>query len=380
MFIQTDKFYYKPGEIIKFRVLILDEETRPFNALNVQISISDGNGLRIKHFDDVQLLNGVYQNELQLSDHPMLGSWAIEVYVNNLKENKNGLFDALYSNQGSYKEFIVAKHVAQKPEFTIDTISDVSFKDGKIVATINAKNAYGKTIKGKATITAQDTNQMMFSDGKMESKSFELNGKKIVEFDLRMLGISERYDERTVKLFGTFTEELSGKMQNSTVYVLVHKTSHKIKFEDSDEKFKPGLPFNVTALVNFHYKNAPVTDTNKPVTFTIKIVSLEGKNCTNYYDYYPISCKREESHKVKGIFPLNGIAELSIDIPSNTIEINVEVICKKNIEFLQFFNDIFLIRQNTLRPLSIHTKSKGLKLKVDSIFKPNYSIGSKKKA
>lgn len=80
--IQTDKSIYKPGDKMQFRVLILDSNTRPYRgAENIKIYISDGAQNRLKEFNDVKLTKGVYQNELQLSDSPVLGNWLINVEV-----------------------------------------------------------------------------------------------------------------------------------------------------------------------------------------------------------------------------------------------------------------------------------------------------------
>lgn len=318
VFIQTDKSIYKPGDNVKFRVFLLDEETRPFNASKVQIYISDGGNNRLKQFDDARFVQGVHQNELQLSDSPVLGSWKINVKVNKQKEVS--------------KEFEVAEYVLPKFELTIDTSPDASYKDDKIVATVKAKYTFGKIAKGNATITAKGSRTV--------TKSIEVNGKKNVEFELKELGISKSLAESTVQLFATFTEELSGKVQNATAKVQIHVTPHKIRFEKSGDKFKPGLPFNVTALLNFHEKNVPVTDKSAPVIFKITFFHNIVKKCpspssVSYHhqnDYESVDddsdndCGYETSYEEsKEIFAINGLAVLTIDIPSITKRINVEV-------------------------------------------------------
>lgn len=316
--IQTDKSVYKPGDKVKYRVLILDEETRPFLASKVQIYISDGGDNRLKQFDNAQFVKGVHQNELQLSDSPVLGKWEIHVKVNKQKDIT--------------KQFEVAEYVLPKFELTIDTSPDANCMDDKIVATVKAKYTFGKIAKGNATITAKGSRTV--------TKTIEVNGKKNVEFDLKEeLGIVKSHSECTVDLFATFTEELSGKEQNAIGKVQIHVTPHKIRFEKSGEKFKPGLPFKVTALLNFHDKNAPVTDKSSPVIFKLKFFHDVERKCTNPFsrhqarvnDYDSVDdhndCGYESSYEeVKEIFPINGLAELPIEIPSIAKRINVEVI------------------------------------------------------
>lgn len=107
LFIQTDKAIYKPGETIRFRVLVLDALLRPANVkkgeLLVYISVrftptlyrfwralltfffpenfQDGQNNRIKQWKDVELVKGVFGDELQLSAQPLLGDWSIVAEV-----------------------------------------------------------------------------------------------------------------------------------------------------------------------------------------------------------------------------------------------------------------------------------------------------------
>lgn len=316
MFIQTDKSTYKPADKVNFRVLILDEETRPFEASNVHIYITDGGDNRLKQFDNVKFVKGVHQNELQLSDSPVLGKWKIHVKVNNQKDVE--------------KQFEVAEYVLPKFELTIDTNPDLTYANEKVIATVKAKYTFGKIAKGNATVTAKGTRTV--------TKMIEINGKKNVEFDMKKeLGIEKSWTESTVNLFATFTEELSGKEQNATAKVQVHTTPHKIEFKKGGEKFKPGLPFKITAIVKFQDKNAPVTDKVNPVKFKTKFFHFVEKKCNyphfgwnqwnsrenseNEYD-----CGREESYEVvKEIFSVRGRAELTIDVPSIAKRLNVEV-------------------------------------------------------
>ncbi|KAG5682590.1 hypothetical protein PVAND_011935 [Polypedilum vanderplanki] len=228
VFIQTDKSIYKPADKVQFRILLLNDETRPFIPSKVVIYITDGENNRIKQYDRPQFDYGIFQNELKLSDLPVMEKWKINVKINSQNEK--------------YKKFEVAEYVLPKFEFILDANPDANFKDGKITATARAKYIFGKIAKGNATITAEKRNN--------------------VEFDIeKELGITYKDSEHTVHLSATFTEELSGKEQNATAKVQIHITPHKIEMKKSGEKFKPGLSFKVTAIVRYHDKNAPVTDT-----------------------------------------------------------------------------------------------------------------------
>lgn len=84
IFVQTDKSVYKAGDTIRFRVLVLDPNTKPLPVEgNMKVYISDGEDNRIKQWNNVQkeINKGVYESELQLSSAPVLGKWSIGVDV-----------------------------------------------------------------------------------------------------------------------------------------------------------------------------------------------------------------------------------------------------------------------------------------------------------
>jgi CD109 antigen len=352
VFVQTDKSIYKPADNIQFRVLVLDVETKPFITSSAEIYITDGADNRIKQYENVKFTKGVFQNELQLSDSPVMGTWKIHVKINDDANEFVKLFD-------------VAEYVLPKFEVTIDAHEDANFKDGKIRATVKAKYTFGKIAKGNATVVAQVENSYGWwrrdakNQNKKVSKSVEVDGKKYVEFDINELGIEQKSWEQTVLLTASFTEELSQKEANATTSVTIHKTPHKITLEKSANQIKPGLPFKVSAMVMFHDKNTPVTDNKNPLKITTTYFYDVPRKCKRrkyyYRPYRPIridgvddaeettttetdvttttepeyteyDCRDEKSYEiVKDFFVSNGKAEMDIIIPSNTTHINVKV-------------------------------------------------------
>lgn len=86
IFIQTDKAIYKPGETIKFRVLVLDYELKPVTLtkdklLNVYLNDPEKN--LIKQWLNLNPKMGVYSSEIQLSELPTLGQWQFTAQVQN---------------------------------------------------------------------------------------------------------------------------------------------------------------------------------------------------------------------------------------------------------------------------------------------------------
>lgn len=348
-FVQTDKSVYKPSDNVQFRVLVLDGNTRPIDASNVQIFITDGADNRIKQYDKPRFNMGVFQNELLLSDLPVMGNWKIHVKVNDEAE--------------TIKTFEVSEYVLPQFEVLIDTKSDIHYKYGQIRATIKAQYTFGKVAKGTATVTADISNQYRGFDRaygrpsatKKVSRTIEVNGKNFVEFDLEKdLGIKNNEYDRLIHIEAQFKEELSGKEVKASCDVRVHKTEHNLELVKSNDKFKPGLPYSITAIVRNHDKNTPVTDSFNPVKFHLVFYYDELRTFKESYETR-IGSRRikpyeeyeayEEKTELKDIevLPENGIAKLNLDLKKEYTRFDVKV---ENLFRTFFFNLINEFRLN----------------------------------
>ncbi|XP_035739692.1 CD109 antigen-like isoform X1 [Vespa mandarinia] len=252
VFIQTDRAIYKPGNKIMFRCLILDSRLRPSLTRQVDIYITDGGGNRIKQWQRPQITHGIFSNELELSMSPVLGTWKITVNIN----------DQMFE-----KEFEVAEYVLPKFEVTIDAPKHSTFKESKITATVRAKYTYGKPVKGEATITAypnifSGVIQPIFQQP--VRKVMPIDGKVTVDFDIvtELRLVDE--NERPIRIEATVEEELTGRRQNVSFEITLHKHKYTMELIKTSEYYKPGLKY--TAFIKLAYHDgAPVQDTKNPV-------------------------------------------------------------------------------------------------------------------
>lgn len=298
IFIQTDKATYKPADLVQYRVLFLDENTRPA-AIDkpITIVINDGEQNRIKQLTDVQLTKGVYTGELQLSEQPVLGTWNIAVNIAD--------------DSAESKSFEVAKYVLPKFEVVIESAKDVAVQDGVIKATIRAKYTYGKPVKGKATVSLEsDFNYYRpFNADSKGMKTIDIDGKAHVEFPIDNSAYGLGYTP-PMKIFAEVTEELTGNKQNASTVVTVHSQRYKIEAVDTVTNYHPGKSF-VYEFVVKNLDGSPVQGGSKKAKLTFE--------APHRYFHIDRSDDLPELKSVELEAPLNenGIASFTVVLPSN---------------------------------------------------------------
>ncbi|XP_054284946.1 CD109 antigen-like isoform X2 [Macrosteles quadrilineatus] len=252
VFIQTDKAIYKPGNKVLFRAVVLDSHLKPSVSQPLDIHITDGAGNRVKQWLQVYVTRGVYSGELELSSSPVLGDWNISVSV---------------AGQSFSQSFQVAEYILPKFEVTVDVPKHATFKDSRVVATVRAKYTYGKQVKGEATISAypayfSSVLQPIFTAP--VRKVVNIDGKAVVEFDIvKELRLTDEY-ERAVQFDVAVEEALTGRRQNASAQVMLHKHKYKLELIKTSAYFKPGLKY--TAFIKLtHHDGSPVQDRTNPV-------------------------------------------------------------------------------------------------------------------
>ncbi|XP_031634654.1 CD109 antigen-like, partial [Contarinia nasturtii] len=304
IFIQTDKAIYKPGETIKFRVLVLDYELKPATLKTdspLNIYFTDPQKNRIKQWLKVTPKMGVFTSQIQLSELPVLGSWKFEAQVG--KEKKT-------------KEIEVAEYVLPKFDVTIDAPTEFSAKNGKIHAIVRSKYTYGKFLKGEAIVSLTPTASYSYyrTNNRHQNedsivKTIPIDGKGNVEFDVEndlRVEFSEYTSQRNYELKAVVVEELTGRNQSASKIITLHKTRYKVEASDLTHEFSPGLPLTFSISVK-HHDNSPVLLNEETKWITIGKV-FDRFNSDERVTYYK--------------FELNENANANIRIPTRSNETN----------------------------------------------------------
>ncbi|XP_025405669.1 CD109 antigen-like isoform X2 [Sipha flava] len=307
VFIQTDKAIYKPGHKVQFRAIVLNSHLKPSVTGALDIYITDGKGNRVKHWNRALTTRGVFTSEFQLSESPVLGDWNIAVTV---------------LDQVFHKTFTVAEYVLPKFEVTIDVPKHSTFKKSEIQATIYSKYTYGKNVSGKATISVYP----VYFSGSVQPiyenplrKVVPINGEVVVNFDVvKYLKLENDYD-REIKFDVTVEEEHTGRSQNTSVSVMMHKHEYKMELIKTSDFFKPGLKYTAFIKVS-HHDGTPVHDQKNPVIVRHGYSNEEVDYKENKY-----------------MLPNNGLIPLVYYPPSDAVSLGFEM---KYMDLTEWFPSI----------------------------------------
>ncbi|XP_073935392.1 CD109 antigen isoform X3 [Castor canadensis] len=314
VFIQTDKVLYKPKEEVRFRVITYFSDFKPHKGSS-DILIKDPKSNLIQQWLSQQNELGVISKTFQLSSHPILGDWSIQVRVND---------------QTYYQSFQVSEYVLPKFEVALQTPLYCSLNSKNLSGTITAKYTYGKPVKGDAILTFLPLS--FWGEKKNITKKFKINGstnfsfndeemKKVMDFSD---GHSEHMDLSTpgpIEIVATVTESLTGISRNASANVFFKQHDYIIEFFDYATVLKPSLNFTATVKVTRSDGNrlTPEERSNNVV------IAVTQRNSTSSWTRW--SSGNQETDNVQTInytVPQNGVFKIEFPILDDSSELQLK--------------------------------------------------------
>ncbi|CAG2113508.1 unnamed protein product, partial [Medioppia subpectinata] len=247
----------------------------------------DGNGNRVKQWTGLTPIRGVVSQELQLSEQPVLGDWAIVVELSGVKHQK---------------AFSVAEYVL--PTFDVEVVlPKYTTRDRPdIVATVKALYTYGQGVKGDLTLTVQTKEH--YSRSKYRTR-YPIDGSVDIPINLMDdLSLDQHFQNMEIEVIGVVKEALTGRSYNRSNTMKIYDRDVKVEQVKTSQTFKPGLKYPVLIKV---------TDQDD------KPVPENGPKLTLKYGY----TYEDRDQKTVLMSPVNGLIAVDLYPPNNTEHINL---------------------------------------------------------
>ncbi|XP_069506177.1 alpha-2-macroglobulin-like protein 1 [Ambystoma mexicanum] len=153
-YIQTDKPVYKPGEIVQFRIIALDNNNRISNDVFPLVELLDPDQNRVGQWLDQKPKQGILDLSFHLANEPPLGTYAITVP----KLHQPSMF-------------LVKEYVLPKMEMVIDSPEPVSILAKEFHVKVCCRYPYGKPVHGALNISVcgQPMSDLMPLEGRNHS-------------------------------------------------------------------------------------------------------------------------------------------------------------------------------------------------------------------
>ncbi|CAB4054630.1 CD109 [Lepeophtheirus salmonis] len=252
VFVQTDKAIYRPGNVVKFRVIVVTPKLKPSVVGSIDVGVLDGKGHLVRQWDRVFTTGGVFAEEFLIDNDPVRGDWNITVNV---------------SGQKFTKHFQVVEYVLPQIIVDIDIPKYGLFDEGLTSSKIKAYYPFGVPVKGEATVSIFPK----YKSGLLQPifinpirKVVPIDGEVEVSFNIaKELNIRDDYS-REIIFDVEIKEFLTDRVQNNTALYPMYKYDYKLEMVRTADAYKPGMPY--TAYIKVAKQdNTPIVDKNAPI-------------------------------------------------------------------------------------------------------------------
>ncbi|XP_053691984.1 thioester-containing protein 1 allele R1-like [Sabethes cyaneus] len=229
--IQTDKPIYRPGNIVKFRILVLDHQTRPLSNLqNIRVTLFDPEQNEIKVWRSATLRKGIFQSELEIANEPNVGNWTLTAEVR----------DESYSRVFPVEEYTLPNH-----EIRINTPKVITFDDKTFTVEIDAWYTFGKPMKGDLIVSVEGL--------RTSNVISKINGRTTVSFDVpTVLAQSVERSRKFIQVDVILKEKHTKRTFNATSTFPIFETLYQIHMKKSSKYFIPGKTYICWISISNH--------------------------------------------------------------------------------------------------------------------------------
>ncbi|XP_072167505.1 murinoglobulin-1-like [Diadema setosum] len=269
-FIQTDKPIYKPGQIVRFRALTLNDELKTVNQAFDLVVIESVSRQRINEWKNVATQDGLIDLEHELPDEPQLGVYTIKAWR---------------GNELAQQTFRVDEFVLPRFEVSINGPSYLLISDTEINVSICGSYTHGQPVLGnlQANVTAKNRFyywrrpiQKELDPSELTFSLSNVDGCGVIKVNLTTLTLDYSQFSR-LEVNAIFTEIATGEtIRKQETFGQLARSPLNLSFF-TDRYYKPGLPFfgriSVTAPDQSPREGENVEISCVSLNVTIKVTS-----------------------------------------------------------------------------------------------------------
>ncbi|KAL8599754.1 hypothetical protein ACOMHN_042519 [Nucella lapillus] len=238
IFVQTDKAVYKPGEIVRFRSLVMHPDISVAEDEPMDIVIKDPKNNLLVRYEGVKGDHmGVFQGELATSLHPPLGDWRIRVTADG---------------ETLEKKFSVKEYELPRFEVSVKFPNYALVTDDFIIGKIKAKYVFGVPLRGgNGTIAANF--KIWYRNPVPVLINFQLDqhGEATVNFTVKEIEAAAkkvyswfRLNYATLEFKASVTDAATGDVMSDETSLRVYDYEAKVTFtRQTPSAFKPELSY-----------------------------------------------------------------------------------------------------------------------------------------
>ncbi|XP_028141182.1 pregnancy zone protein-like isoform X1 [Diabrotica virgifera virgifera] len=266
-FIDTDREVYKPGDKIKFRILVVDDKLLPINIKIPKISISNPLDVTVAVWEDVNLENGLVSLEYEMVDESLVGKWKIESF-------------------GEIKHFEVSKYTLPRFKVNLRSPEKIYHETESFSIYVCGQYSYGQAVKGLAFIKITHSHGSFKPINRLKGMENGCGEFVIPVNDLNLTNIANRLpseDKMSLHVSATVTEKGTNKIEVIFKTISIYFQPYTMKFV-GESIFQPGLPYH--GKLKFTEVNGNLTKEVVEICYNIAIKKswnyVNSEQCSNF--------------------------------------------------------------------------------------------------
>lgn len=245
--IRLNKPVYQPGDTVKFLILALDYDTKPYMFNEIQVEFFNSRNKKIKTFSETSN-DFKFNSSFEIPYEAKFGEWKLHVYIKKAQRS-------IVTKKSFHIQNVKEENLA---EVFIEVPSKVSINHREVTLNVFAKNSTYGYASGNANVTARFLMQSIDFDYMTEGKTkmIRLSGQsKNVTFNFKEdLNINALLNDHKIVFDVVFTDDLTQNDYNKSRKIDL-TTGGMYEIRHNENRFLPGVEHK----------------------FTVKVFTLDGK-------------------------------------------------------------------------------------------------------